>query len=265
MPWTIAATALALMTGTAAACLAIPANGMHGSLFILENPGELPTLRPTDCDLFVRGERIDSPTGTLTLVRDRGVNGLEDVTSLQIETTPSSNGKFRFIAGPITATEDGRHHVRLDLDPDHLLISPTFTIECENGGGQGDGGQDDGDFTIAPDCPTGLTVTPESGGNNLTWTPAANAEVHLIERAPAGTDDYELLAALDADADTYLDTDVTDGQTNNYRVRAQNNIGQSENCATVEATAIPYFGNAITATIALIGATLIATRKRNAH
>ena len=92
-----------------------------------------------------------------------------------------------------------------------------------------------------PPAPAALLVTALSAHDlSITWTPAANAASHRIERSADAGSTWTLAATLGATASSHTDVGLAPATTYHYRVRAANAIGSGPWSATASgATATP--------------------------
>jgi subtilisin family serine protease len=92
---------------------------------------------------------------------------------------------------------------------------------------------------LAPAAPAGLTVEGQRTGALLTWVDAANNETgFIVERSLSGQP-FVMVARLDANVTTYLDSTVKAGMVASYRVKAVAGINASAYSAAVEVT-LPF-------------------------
>lgn len=93
-----------------------------------------------------------------------------------------------------------------------------------------------------PSAPTDLKAVPESDSRvKLAWIDSGPLEGgYNIERSSlAGFDDWNVVAVLEMDTETYIDTGLTEGTTYRYRVTAFHIDVYSEPSGTVEVTTLP--------------------------
>jgi len=91
--------------------------------------------------------------------------------------------------------------------------------------------------TVKPAAPTGLVATPLSGTQiRLTWADnSTNEDSFRIDRSADGGATFSLVFKTGANATTHTDTGLTGGRTYFYRVRANNDAGNSAYSNTASA------------------------------
>ena len=100
------------------------------------------------------------------------------------------------------------------------------------------------DFTQAPVAPTDLAITASYTSLALHWKDNSAVEIgYAIERSIDNSDWTEISDSLDANATSYLDSDVTAGKTYRYRVRAFNQHGYSQYSDIASGSLVPLPGN----------------------
>src|SRR5690606_37225917 len=86
---------------------------------------------------------------------------------------------------------------------------------------------------VAPIAPTGLAAGGTSSSVTLTWADNADNEAgYIVERAVVSTGPFTAVAQLGEDVITYEDTGLAYNTTYYYRVKAQNDTGDSDYTAT---------------------------------
>lgn len=85
------------------------------------------------------------------------------------------------------------------------------------------------DYTEIPTNPDNLSVTEGVGCINVTWNDNSYAETgYIIERRIQGEPDFSILNNIFLpNASSYIDTEIVEDITYEYRVKAFNNIGES--------------------------------------
>lgn len=103
-----------------------------------------------------------------------------------------------------------------------------------------------------PDCPEDLMAVAQSDGTVLiTWDEVEDAEAYGVYRATGESEDFVL---LDTTTDTeYNDTTTAVGVTYHYIVTAWDGLLESEGCASVTTTAIPFFPGLVLGGLAVAG------------
>lgn len=88
-------------------------------------------------------------------------------------------------------------------------------------------GSDHGDADAPPAAPTGLMVSPLSGGGHLVWTDNADNEEHfmIMRKTQGGT--YDDIDMVTFNTTSYHDSSVTAGTTYLYQVVAMNSKGEA--------------------------------------
>lgn len=103
-----------------------------------------------------------------------------------------------------------------------------------------------------PPCPENVTATAEADGSiSLDWDAVEGADSYNIYRATGAEGEFVL---LDSTTETEFNDNTTAvGQLYRYIVTAVDDGRESQECEEVSATAIPFFGGAVLAMIALVG------------
>lgn len=79
------------------------------------------------------------------------------------------------------------------------------------------------------DAPTALTAGNDLPRRvSLAWADVEGESGYVVERAPAGTDDFTLAASVDPDVAAYTDANLPEDEVFVYRVRATGPAGNSE-------------------------------------
>jgi hypothetical protein len=90
-------------------------------------------------------------------------------------------------------------------------------------------------------CPSDLVAVANADGSvTLGWTPAAGSDGSNVYRADDGGD-FEYLATVGPDVGNYTDATTVPGTGYEYLVTGLYGDQESQQCATVEGTAIPEF------------------------
>lgn len=91
-----------------------------------------------------------------------------------------------------------------------------------------------------PAAPSGLSITDRTFETvNLSWTDnAANETAYVLERSPQGATDW-VSVELPAGTTSWRDTGLASSTTYNYRVKARNEVGDSQPTAIVTVTTLP--------------------------
>lgn len=103
----------------------------------------------------------------------------------------------------------------------------------------------------APPCPQNVRAEArEEGEIALSWKAVDGADTYKVYRSTSETEFYQIATVQDPG---HVDPDTEEETTYEYRVSAANEVGQSERCPRVEATAIPSFPTGVAIAAAAIG------------
>lgn len=226
-----------------------PAAATHndqGTVKVHDNADENPDVRNVphvSCDVYVEGFKMgdDSgwikffawpPTGEKTEVTPTGddLNWSAD--------SGAASGEYHFTKGAYYLPAG---HYRVEVyttdghpgsDAGHFAKAKTFWVEpCEAP-------------VVNPPCPPGVMATASSTAGVaqilIDWQPVANADAYVVYRATGGAD-FEWMATVTDDT-SWADTQVVAGTTYEYYVTAVVDGIESEECAIIQATAVPFFG-----------------------
>lgn len=114
-------------------------------------------------------------------------------------------------------------------------------------------------------CPTDVEAIANADGSvTLRWTPAAGSDGTNIYRAD-GDGDFDYLATLGADVNTYTDTTTVAGTAYSFMLTGLYGSEESQGCEVSEVSAIPVFPGAVgfgLATLLGAGVYLALVRRR---
>jgi len=146
----------------------------------------------------------------------------EVLNTFQMQTLAEPGGELTYTAVPFAS----RLRMGVDRDGDSHLDGDELDAMAD----PDDPTSVPGDCTApVPAAPANLAVR-HTGYRRLflTWKDAGPNETHyLVERAPAGTGDFALVARLPADTRAFTDIGLACGASYDYRVRAANCTGSS--------------------------------------
>jgi alkaline phosphatase D len=92
---------------------------------------------------------------------------------------------------------------------------------------------------VRPLAPSGLVATPNATGIALTWADLSAVETSFrVERAPAASGPWTVLATLAADSEAYQDDTAAAGVTYHYRVWATHALFDASSAPVAQATAL---------------------------
>lgn len=251
--------ALALVTIVAFA--AVPAVATHnnrGTVKVHDDEEESPDVRNVphvSCDFWVEGFMLGDDSGWIVFFSWPPTGNKTEVTPTGDDLDWSadlgnSSGEYHFINGPYQLPEG---HYRVEVytddghpgsDSGHFAKSKTFWVDpCEGGSN--------------PPCPEGLQVTARSSNgtadNFLEWEAVENATGYNVYRAVDGGD-FEYQVTIDAPYTSYVDDHgIVPGTTYEYYVTALVGGVESENCESVQVTAVPFFGGVVLGALAVVG------------
>lgn len=265
-PLFVAGLAIALLISLAPTSVASHNN--QGTIKVHDNESENPPQRNVphvDCDFWIEGFKMSDDSGWIVFYSwpptgDKSVieSGEEQDWSAD---AGSVSGDFHFLAGPFTL-DSGHYRVEVFTDDghpggsDHFAKSKTFWVECQEEGAP---------VLVNPPCPIILDVEARADNDvptiTLTWSAVAAADAYAVYRASGG-EDFDLLDVTTATS--FVDDDVDVGVTYEYYVTAIIDGVESENCAFVQATAIPFFPSLAVGALALVGSlgAFVALRRR---
>ncbi|HVL87371.1 MAG TPA: fibronectin type III domain-containing protein [Candidatus Thermoplasmatota archaeon] len=152
---------------------------------------------------------------------------------------PSLASLFLFLAGAATVSAQFEPHCSdgFDNDEDGLVDYPDDP-GCESPDDEDESNRPPA--TAPPPCPTSVNAEAhEDASIMVTWSSHFTAEVDRLYRAE-GDGPFELFAQSTPEHPHILDASTTPGTTYRYRVTSSNELGESEGCGFVEATAVPF-------------------------
>ncbi|HVM44678.1 MAG TPA: hypothetical protein VM582_01985, partial [Candidatus Thermoplasmatota archaeon] len=250
---------LALGLVIALSLVAVPATASHnnqGTVKVHDNEDENPDVRNVphvSCDFWIEGFKLGDDSGWIRFYAWPPTGDKSEVTptgaSLNWEAdSGDASGEYHFLSGPFFLPAG---HYRVEVfthdghpgsDSGHFAKSKTFWVTpCAE------------DVVTVP-CPVIIDVTATSDDGDatitLSWEAVAGADAYVVYRALPGGD-FEAIG--DTTQTSFVDADVTVGTTYEYYVTAVIGDVESENCAIVSATAIPFFPTLAVGALALLG------------
>ncbi len=85
-------------------------------------------------------------------------------------------------------------------------------------------------YSAKPNAPYGLQGALVANRINLKWYDDSDKERnYILERSIDNTTSFKILSTLPRNSTTFVDSDVSTGKTYNYRIRAVNPLGESDN------------------------------------
>jgi hypothetical protein len=121
------------------------------------------------------------------------------------------------------------------------------------------------DRTSGPACPGDPSAQAEGDGAvNLTWEPVPEATSYPIVRSGPASEAV-VIANVSATSTTYLDTNVTPGESYEYTIHSWNGTDISRDCPTLEITTVAFLSGWTTVAAAAVLATgaYVAVRRRS--
>lgn len=206
------------------------------------------------CTFTVEGANLTHPSGT---IQATPANGSTPRALATWNGTANGSGGWELQASNLTLAENGTYEIFLTMGEEHATSRHNATYEpCEE-----DDVDDESEQATEPEprdpppCPENVSADArENGDIFLRWQASSSAQTYTIYRANE-TGEFEHLT--DATATTFADRETEGETTYEYRVVAVNEGGMAEDCATIEATAIPFFGPAASLALAAIGSVTI--------
>lgn len=259
-PRTVARLLVLLLAATLALSAVPGAGATHnnrGTLKVHDHVDETPEMRNVPhvaCGFYLEAFFLGDDSGWIRFFSwpptgdKTEVNATGD-TQVWIADSGSASGEYHMKKGPYYLAAG---HYRVEIytddghpgsDQGHFAKTKTFWVEpCD-------------DTLVNPPCPvvTKAFATAEGGSNQITleWTAAASAGGYMVYRASEGGD-FEAIANVSASTTTYVDTDTVAGTTYEYYVTALVGNVESEACAVVKVTAVPFFPSAIAGALVLV-------------
>ncbi len=209
----------------------------HGILTVHDEEGGPPT-HEVHCEFWVEGRGLDHPEGNLTLGVFLGGPSASTPVIDNWTGVENLNGTYDFNGGPYI----------IDRGQDIFDLFAWAAM-----------GEEDNHTTpwvgmFYRECPPPPTCSPDISLSAIAHEDeSVTVEAHDLdreaglERAVAGTDDFEHVATLDEGNTTFRDTGTEAETTYEYRL-----VANGETCATVEVTAIPVFPGLIVASLATV-------------
>lgn len=138
------------------------------------------------------------------------------------------NGDFAYV---INQLDNSIHKIDVSTDPISVAEIGVNQLNTAVSIGMFIGGQ-------PPSAPSGLAAeTVDSNEIELTWTDNSTNELGFkIERREDSVETFEQVVTVDADSESYTDTDLERGTTYHYRVRSYNEAADSAASSSAEAT-----------------------------
>lgn len=251
------ATALLLAVSIAA----VPALATHnnqGTVKVHDDESEDPAVRNVphvSCDFWIEGFKLGDDSGWIRFFGWPPTGDKSEVTptgaGLNWEADEGdASGEYHFLNGPYQLPAG---HYRVEIythdghpgsDAGHFAKAKVFWVEpCDAP-------------VVNPPCPVIVDVqaTSEDGEATVTldWSAVADADAYVVYRAVDG-EDFEQVGETAGDVTMFTDTTVEAGVTYEYYVTVVVDGIESENCAVVEASAIPFFPSLLVGALAVFG------------
>ncbi len=205
---------------------------------------------PSGDYIYVASRKSDSQNGTVPVIQTADdvvdydvVKTVYDVGKQPVGVSVTPDGAYVYVTCRGDDTEDGRVSVIRTSDysvesiPDYEETKPASF------------GQFIGSISV-PEEPTDLVATAVSDTQiSLSWTDNSFDESSFsIERKVEPDEIYEDIAVVDANTETYTDTDLDQCAVYSYQIRAYNSRGYSDYCAESSATTYPAAPSDLVAT-----------------
>lgn len=241
-----------------------PAGAVHnnqGTIKVHDNEAESPPQRNVPhvaCEFWVEGFDLGDDAGWIVFYAwpptgDKSVVESGEGQDWTADPWSEEHG-FHFLAGPFTLPE-GHYRVEVYTDAGHpgssreegnphFAKSKTFWVEpCV------------GYPVERPPCPPEVNAVAQVGMddepmNAIGWAAVDGADEYRVYRAVGGGD-FELIGTTTQTS--FDDTEVEAGVTYEYSVTSVDDGFESEACASLEVTAIPFFPSLAVGAIAVLG------------
>lgn len=133
----------------------------------------------------------------------------------------------------VTLWETYQYRVRADNSGGNAEGCPVVTVRSELG------------------CVEGVSATARPDGSiRVAWDAFPDAEYYVIDRSVGGSAYAMGYATVHAPGTAFIDTNTTEGEVYQYRVRAD---FSAQDCAGVQATAVPFFSGPLIGAVAVLG------------
>lgn len=242
------------------ASFALPASahavGTTGSLTIHDVEDGPASTQVADCTFWVRGKGFEVSEGVLDIRHNMGRAGSESILTVEFTGTADGAGGYDFEVGPISIPDGDyvsgqRVYAQVVVDdapnefgdPTAYVHGDTVRVYC-------------GEKYIP--CIDDLSaVALEDGSIRLDWSAPPNATHYFVARTdgtqlPNGQTDWETLANVTATS--YVDTTAEPGVAYGYEIISSDGaLAMSGSCPVAHVTAVPFFGGAVGAALALAG------------
>lgn len=242
----------------------------HGTLTFHDEEGSAPASNDSstielECQFWIRGEDMSHEEGVIRSAHDPGP-GPHSHRVTVFEANGNASDGSSFEEGPFTLHNGGDDwQIWAAAEGEHSTRTYNLTYTpCE---GEDEEGREDSfearPTPSAPACPE--NVQAQARGDeavNLTWNASADATSYHVYRA---SEDSRLEHVAEVNNTTYRDEATKAGNTYRYQVTAAQGTSESEHCATVQVTAIPFFADSALLVLAGTGAlATIAALRRHA-
>lgn len=231
----------------------------RGTLKVHDNVEETPETRNVPhvaCGFYLESFLLGDDSGWIRFFGWPPTGNMSEVNATgdsQVWTADfgSEGGGWHMLEGPYYLPA-GHYRVEIHTDDGHpgsdaghFAKSKTFWVEpC--------------DETLAsPPCPTvtRAEASATDGSNHVTlgWAPTPEADAYVVYRA-LELGEFEAVGDVGGDVTMFVDTGTVAGTTYEYYVTAVIDGVESEACAMVKVTAVPFFPSAIVGALVLVGA-----------
>lgn len=218
---TIAVAGLAMLAAivTLAGAGAAHTSDEHGQL-TFHDTEDGPPSEDLSCQFWIEGHRMSHANVTIQVVHDRREDRHVH-TAVEAQGAENANGTFDVRIGPLerhSHVEAGEQWFTAKMGDGHStnVSRVTYTV-CE-----GFVWPLPGEDPHGCQAPETVTARVEGGAVVVEWAEEPFADehelAHVVERAPAGTRDFQAVARPTPNATDYRDTDVEVGQAYHYFV-----------------------------------------------
>lgn len=238
----------------------------NGSLTLHDDPDTEATIDVADCIFWIRGHDIVLANGTVDVYEDHGRDGSELIVSIPYEGTPSGDGRYDVLVGPIEIGARARVYAEIVIepaetpgsDPARYVFGASGEVHC-------------GEQYIP--CIEDLTATVLADGSvRLDWTASANATLYHVQRSdgvqmPNGRLSWETIG--NTSGTTFLDTTAPEGERIVYDIMASDGqLANAEACrlaVVTPTTEIPFFpttGGLLLGMLGVVGGAAVVLARR---